>query len=107
MTIFTSGYFAGSAHAGRTSTSQFLCFFSDQPVPEKYASLTCWMNVKRFDSVLKERKHKRLGFIEDVFNHPMVICTGCNEWPCVCHFKLALSELLRTGRRQASGGNNE
>ena len=106
MTTLRSGYFAGSAHAGRTSTSHFLCFYSDEPKAEAYGSIACWLNVKKLDSVLKERQKQRLGFIDEVFNYPMIICTGCNQSPCVCHYKLALSELLRNGKRQITGGNH-
>lgn len=83
-------------------------FYDDSFLIKRYESVSTWRLLKSLG-----RRHDRAGFrqrfsfIDSVFNHTQVVCTGCNEYPCGCHFKIALSELANTGKRQIIGGRNE
>lgn len=91
----------------------FAFFYDDSYFVKRFASVSRWrksilLPIEEREATVNVDKLKgRLGFVDGVFNHPMVTCTGCNEVPCVCHYKLALSELQRNGKRQNKGGNRE
>jgi len=106
-------------HSERTTCVAAICdgglfplvIHNDSFFVKRFASLSTWRLskfVKRLPAAVDVDEFKdRLGFVEAVFDHPMVICTGCNEAPCVCHYKLALNELQRNGKRQITGGSYE
>lgn len=94
-----------------------LVIHNDSFFVKRFASLSTWRLSKfvkrlpiseRLQTTVDVNEFKdRLGFVDDVFNHPMVTCAGCNEAPCVCHYKIALNEFQRNGKRQITGGSYE
>lgn len=75
--------------------------FDDLIFVKRFKSLALWRfdNCKMIDPSCADCC-QCLGFIDSVFDHPEVVCTGCNVYPCVCHYKLARSEYERNGKRQ-------